>query len=375
MEDSLSSSISSSGSDISAMACHQASKYFVNKRFLESYETLEPLLKANSLRLSGQITDKTWHKCWKLFIALVDTAAHQGPLVINGSGAIWPKKVRKQLLSQVNSGALIEQAKQAFPFETLPLDIAVALVNVSVKYNGNLVIISQFIEEYLAVISSTAFDYSPEQVDDYEKLLHLFIYKVLPARQEFDYAREFIRQNDFFNPGKKLDMLHKIDSLETLHNVQVENEKHKEQDHKILEAERVANAEAKDLADSITESSSSDGSSLVTAPGKSPRVSDNSSLPVSSPPQSSSTSTPLSSSRSPVPSTSRIQDWSSLKRYWTQKALTLNTSNLISILLFFITAILTFSNPVTRNRLRNMVSIVWAKIIATFSMAFKVSYI
>lgn len=359
MEDSFSSSLSSSGGDLASTACHQASKYFVNKRFPESFETLQPLIKADYLRRSGQIQDKTWCRCWKLYIALIDTAAKQGPLTTLPQSALWPKKVRKELISKISSGDLIEQVKQAFAVKDVPLDVAVGLVNLYVKHQGDVDRVSQFVEEYLSSISDRVFEYSAEEIESYEKLLHLFVYRVLPARQEFDYAREFVQHNEFFDPAERPLMVEKINSLETTYHDDIKKQKQEEQRRQALEVERVAKAEHKELENSVPDSQCekiSPASSKSTSP---------------TPPRAS----PRIPTQNPRPTLTRVHDWNSIKQYWSYRIMSLNTSNLLSILLFVAAIFLTFSNPASRARLKRTFSTLWAKIIATIAMAVKVNYI
>jgi hypothetical protein len=344
---------------LAAESYKRAQRLYVTKKFHESYDTLEPLLKnGRRLRDSEQLTEHTWINCWKLYFLLIDSAAR------GGVEADWPKKKRQDLAARATSESLWDEVTSAYNgLDHTPLQVSRALFLLATKYVENVDKLAEKMESLVSSLSDGVYQFDPDQMSNYIELLDTYVLRILPKKGDFDLAREFVDANVHYDLGKKTTLRAKLEAYEKERANRKARDAEEIERQKKLESERVAQAQSQAQGQALPSPS----------PGSPPQAQSQ------SPPGPSAANDSRGSPRSKSPTIynkPRIQGFSGLVSYWTQWAKDFTRGrSLLQVLLVICIIVLSLANPRIKERIKNLVGPLYSKIIDTARMAFKVSYV
>jgi hypothetical protein len=327
---------------------HRAAKLFLNKQFPASLDCLRAVLSTPAV---GE--ERVWTKIWNLYIALLNNAMARS--------GVWAKQEQRQLSQKVADNSLWNEVELAFGgVEKIPEDVMISLILISHKHCSDLSVCSDRIENYLSSGCGT------------DKVIDMYVMRILTKRGEFDYAREVISCNPgvFKNQDESLRKLKDLEEEEKRMALEAEKERTRIEE---LEARRVEDAmkaesskqQQQQQQQQIQESEESDESDGTNLKAVSPN-------PVGSPPPPSSYQPPTKTSSNEI----RPRNLSSLFQYWKNYFVDVfRNGSAIKAILFFLVIILSVTNPVARARLRRALTFLWQKLAQTVQMGTKVSYV
>lgn len=322
---------------------HRAAKLFLNKQFPASLDCLRSVL---NTPVVGE--ERVWTKIWNLYIALLNNAMARS--------GVWAKQEQKQLSQKVEDNTLWNEVESAFGgVEKIPEDVMISLILISHKHCSDLSLCSDRIENYLSSGCGT------------DKVIDMYVMRILSKRGEFDYAREVISCNPgvFRDQNESLRKLKDLEDEEKRMALEAEKEKKRIEEleaRRVEDAMKVESGKQQQQVQESEESEESDGTNLQT-------VSPN---PVGSPPPPSSYQPPTKTSSNEV----RPRNLPSLFQYWKNYFVDVfRNGSAIKAILFFLVIILSVTNPIARARLRRALTFLWQKLAQTVQMGTKVSYV
>ncbi|ANB10998.1 hypothetical protein AWJ20_3792 [Sugiyamaella lignohabitans] len=403
LESSMSGSfIVSSTASVATETYQRAAKLFLTKSFVDSLNTLEPLLAdAKELRRTGQLSEKTWIKSWKLYFVLLDAAARQqeeastrspssssssSSSSISGTNSVsssWPKKVRLELVKKITDGSLWKQVENEFggSLSSAPPDIVFGLTSLTIRHgttnNSILSMVSESLELYLSSMSDLVQSFDDTYRHEYLKVLDLYILKVLPLRNEYDLAREMIESSQFYDSHVKEEKRRQL--IKSEENLVKKKQKKEEEDSKRKQMEALRE-EAKRKHERLVQQQRQQQKQLQQQQQQQQQLEQKTSLEHQQSSVNSLSSSGLGPRRtaSPTPprSSNPVRSFDSLIFYWRRRATAIVQSAMVwKIIAFFIIIVLSVSNPLARERARRIVNNVWRKLSETARMGFKVSFV
>ena len=226
-------------------AYKQSTQFYLTKRFKEALETLEPIIRAQHSSSADQTNNhlaseesgpapvaqsskgtrtKVWVFYLSLLHAIIELGPDEGKLVFGATR--W-----RQLAAKARDGTIWEEVVQrGYGGNEGEIDpeVVVNLTTLLLGHmHGNQKLNQQRLETYLSASAggpiSMAQDgiatpmsngtSTPRDLTTRLKILELYALHVLPANDEWDYAREFIEMSDLLDEERREAFLHALQSL------------------------------------------------------------------------------------------------------------------------------------------------------------------
>ncbi|KAK5689398.1 hypothetical protein LTR17_026277 [Elasticomyces elasticus] len=230
----LSSSLSSlsrsrSTNSLIVRTYKEATSLYLTKRFKEALEVLEPIITVqdpeNDEHTNGHVTTaspiaqssrttrtKVWVFYLSLLHAIIDLGAEEGKLIFGS--AHW-----KALASKAREGTVwqdIIQSGYGGEEASVDADVVVNLATLLLGHMNTQKLNQQRLETWLATNdggqdgdgSST-----PKTLASRLKVLELYTLHVLPANEEWEYAKQFIEMSDSLDEERREAFLHALEDL------------------------------------------------------------------------------------------------------------------------------------------------------------------
>lgn len=252
----LSSSLSSlsrsrSTNSLIVRTYKQATQLYLTKRFKEALETLEPIISpqrsaegtnghANGEAANGegpgaapvaQSSKTTRTKVWVFYLsllhAIIDLGPEEGKLVFGSTR--W-----RQLAAKAREGTVWDEVVQAGYGGVegeVDGDVVVNLATLLLGHMAKQDVNQRRLEEWLATSDTAAGgsghvsfadgtmspvpngSSTPKALATRQKILELYALHVLPANEEWEYARQFIEMNDSLDEERREAFLHALQGL------------------------------------------------------------------------------------------------------------------------------------------------------------------
>ncbi|QIX00840.1 hypothetical protein AMS68_006357 [Peltaster fructicola] len=239
---------SRSTNNLIVRAYKQATQLYLTRRFREAYDTLEPVVSPQGSAADGQINDApnailsaelapvaqsskgTRTKVWVFYLSLLHSIIGLGPQ--EGKTTFGSTKWR-ELAAKVRDGTIWQEVvKRGYGGNEGEVDGEV-VVNLATLLLGHMTtqkLNQEKLEGYLAAndddtaasvfsdrdgtstpmsIHST----SPKNLQTRLKILELYILHVLPANDEWDYARQYIEMSEMLDEERKEAFMHALESV------------------------------------------------------------------------------------------------------------------------------------------------------------------
>ncbi|KAL9603937.1 MAG: hypothetical protein Q9219_000875 [cf. Caloplaca sp. 3 TL-2023] len=206
----------------------QASALFLTKDFAEAFAALEPILrpgKAPEDRYAASDEDEPPRapiaaasrnlriKVWSLYLTLLNAIIELGPA--EGKAVVGSKQWR-DIAAKVRDGSIWEEVVQTGYGGVegdVDAEVVSNLATLLLSHSASQAPNQQRLETYLATSdvartprpnqSTTNGTNSPQELASRIKILELYILHVLPANEEWEYAKEFIQMSDVLDDEQK----------------------------------------------------------------------------------------------------------------------------------------------------------------------------
>ena len=401
----------------------QATQQYLTKRFKEALETLEPIVspqrsalangETNGEALGGpapiaQSSRGTRTKVWVFYLSLlhsiIDLGQEQGKLV-------WGSAKWRELAAKARDGAIWEEVVQrgygGNEGEVDP-DVVVNLATLLHTHMPTQKLNQQRLETYLATsegasangngnghlsfaqdgvgtpMSNTSS--SPKTLATRLKILELYTLHVLPANEEWDYARQFIEMNDTLDEERKEAFLNALQGLKEEKDGTAQREVElKEQREREMEQQRRKEDEARKLEEARRDEERQKAAEAEKQKAKALNGAAANPKPTVKASASASHATPSRPSkpqkRPPSPPPNFIARASSLLNNLQQMVLqasrnmTGNSMALLRFLMFMLAFLLIIGRRDLRLKIKRAMESGWIKLRQTVGMGVKVSYI
>lgn len=414
----------------------QATQLYLTRRLKEALETLEPIITpqhadtangngdgaaATACAPVAQCSKTTRTKVWVFYLSLLHAIVELGP---EDGKLTFGSSTWRELATKVRTGAIWEEVVQA-GYSGIEGDVdADVVANLATLLLGHMTtqaLNQQRLETWLASSDGDGGDLggqafadgtmspslhgsnSPKALAARLKILELYTLHVLPANEEWAYAREIIEMNDALDEEKREAFLHALQLLREEKDGTVVRERElveqreweMEEQRKLEEALREQQAwleaesrnEARDAERQKASSVKSDASA-TSAHSKTPGANGTAKPPASSHPPAASRPSPSSSKASkkppapaPPPNTNLYHRASSvitnLQSLVLQASRNLTGSNtaLFRSLMFLVAFLVLAARRDLRVRLKRGLEDGWGRVRRTVGMGVKVSYI
>ncbi|KAL8749995.1 MAG: hypothetical protein Q9184_006592 [Pyrenodesmia sp. 2 TL-2023] len=232
----------------------QASQSFLQRDFADAFETLQPILlsgpqlleeddlSVEEERLVAPIATATRNsriKVWSLYVTLLNAIIELGPE--EGKAAVGSKQWR-DIAAKTRDGSIWDEVVRiGYGGEegNVDIDVVFNLANLLLSQSPSQTTNQQHLETYLATsdLSRTPRpdQYTPNDTNNLReltsriKILELYILHVLPANEEWDYAKEFIQMSDILDDDHKEVFRQTLEGLEA-EKTQRQQQRNEEQD-------------------------------------------------------------------------------------------------------------------------------------------------
>ncbi|KAL8719207.1 MAG: hypothetical protein Q9225_003761 [Loekoesia sp. 1 TL-2023] len=233
----------------------QASASFLTRDFAEAFATLEPILTAPIPSEDDVPTeDETEReapiaaanrslrvKIWSLYLTLLNAIIELGPE--EGKAAVGSKKWR-EVAAKARDGSIWDEVVQigyGGIEGNVDADVVSNLATLLLSQSASQITNQQHLENYLAT-SDLSRTPRPEQhstngtnslrdLASRIKILELYILHVLPANEEWEYARDFLQMSDILDNEQKEAFQQALDGLEAVKTQSQQNEEGSVQEH------------------------------------------------------------------------------------------------------------------------------------------------
>ncbi|KAI4094640.1 MAG: hypothetical protein LQ344_002111 [Seirophora lacunosa] len=216
----------------------QASTYFLQRDFADAFVTLEAILTAprhseddfateddtEKLPPIATASRSSRIKVWSLYVTLLNAIIELGPE--EGKAAVGIKQWR-EIAAKARDGSIWDEVVRigyGGIEGNVDADVVFNLANLLLSQSASQTTNQQHLETYLATsdLSRTprADHPTPNDTSDLRdlasriKLLELYILHVLPANEEWDYAKDFIQMSDLLDDDHKEAFHQALDGLE-----------------------------------------------------------------------------------------------------------------------------------------------------------------
>lgn len=378
---------------------------FINKQFAESVEIIEPILRSTS-RQSGAISLNDWVRLWNLYLAILNTAAEQISLSVlsvtdsgqnkvsklNGARSsvplsssaiiqVWSDAERQKLASRLWDNSIWQDIIDSFDgLQSVPPQLVVSLMSLSLKHSKDISFVARTAESYLV---SIGYDLDPENLSylkAYLRVIEVYASEILTHEGEFELASEFVSMNVIYPEARKPILLEKILEAKKLsaERAQIEEKQIKLQqakkDQEIRDQEKrdQEKREQEVKENALSRIAEKNTVSLQKSYSRiNPETTEEQYSTGSETPQA----LPIRDTREDnLKSHSSI--WNSLQLHWrTTIRNAVNYSTLTNYLFPFFCFLLIASRPMVRQKIRAILAQLWVKLVQTFSMGMKVSYV
>ncbi|KAK5702537.1 hypothetical protein LTR97_003482 [Elasticomyces elasticus] len=231
----LSSSLSSlsrsrSTNSLIVRTYKEATSLYLTKRFKEALEVLEPIITVQTLENDehtngngntaapiAQSSKTTRTKVWVFYLsllhAIIDLGPEEGKLIFGSSH--W-----KALASRAREGTVwqeIIQSGYGGEEASVDADVAVNLATLLLGHMNTQKLNQQRLETWLATNDGGGQDEggqsTPKTLASRLKVLELYTLHVLPANEEWEYAKQFIEMSDSLDEERREAFLHALEDL------------------------------------------------------------------------------------------------------------------------------------------------------------------
>lgn len=318
----------------------RAAKLFLNKQFAQALEQTKSILNQRQLA-----SDKIYTKSLKLYFVLIDKTLKGAP----GDTTNDPKVV-STLQQDTNDGTLWTLLSQEFgTLDAVPVDVAHGLVSLCVRNCPESKPNADMIEQYLS--SHPLDDEVPAVInDDYMRIVDAYVLHILPARNEWDYAREVVQASPLYDDEAKQQLINKLHHMEQ---------------EEILRATAEKSGVNHDVCEQ-TPPASMPASPLLPSHTASPNV--------LTPSVSATASTAAPTSRGEKKTISQ-RGLAAVGNYWREKLIEYIRVTPLQYVAFAAMFVVCASSPAIRVRVMALMRQFWAKFVAAARMGLKVSFI
>ncbi|KAK3627695.1 hypothetical protein LTR56_019040 [Elasticomyces elasticus] len=231
----LSSSLSSlsrsrSTNSLIVRTYKEATSLYLTKRFKEALEVLEPIItvqtpendkhtngNGNTAAPIAQSSKTTRTKVWVFYLsllhAIIDLGAEEGKLIFGSSH--W-----KALASKAREGTVwqdIIQSGYGGEEASVDADVVVNLATLLLGHMNTQKLNQQRLETWLATNDGESQEEggtsTPKTLASRLKVLELYTLHVLPANEEWEYAKQFIEMSDSLDEERREAFLHALEDL------------------------------------------------------------------------------------------------------------------------------------------------------------------
>lgn len=337
----------------------RAAKLFLNKQFAGALEQTQVILGQRSMA-----SDKIYTKTLKLYFVLIDKALKGAA----GVTSTTDPSVLEKLQRDTCDGSLWKMVQMEYgSLDAVPVDVAHGLVSLCVrncvesKENANMV------EQYLSGVAGRDAEDSTVN-DDYMRIVDAYVMHILPARGEWEYAREVVEMSTLYDDEAKEQLVRKLGLLEQEEADRVRAEKAEKSRAEALRKQQEDEKKNYNSAagGSVAGGSGSAGGALSPARTGSPI-----SHPGSSASPSSSKQTDRNRQQQSIPQ----RGLAAVGNYWREKLIEYIRETPLHYMLIFVVVAASASNAALRTRILSLLRQLWAKFVEAARMGLKVSFI